>query len=190
MGKLIKSAVIGGVVFALWTMVFGQLHHYEVGVSHFANEREVIEMLEQNTVGSGIYTYPMLTDAESGEISDDFWDKFVSGPLVIVSYSTKIDNIVLFSVLQLFVLFFVAFIAVALLQTALGLTYWGKVLFVMFVAATGSIGMHLENWTEPAYSSAYTLIMIAKVVVGWFLAGMAMVKWGLPKEKKDEGVVT
>ncbi|MBU0691314.1 hypothetical protein KKC97_06960 [bacterium] len=176
MGRLIKSAVIGGVVYYLWVAIFGFMHGNEVGVSRFENPQAVFEVLKENTDGSGMYIYPLPSDELEGETS--FPNMLRQGPLVCIEYLEGIDSLGSVAIMALIISFLVAFIAASLLQAVQGLSFFGKALFVMFVASTGEVSWHLQNWLVPSYSTALTLIYIANVTIGWFLAGMAMAKWG------------
>ena len=184
MGKLIKRAVIGCLVLILWGACFGLVDYYthvdRCVFSQFKNRDAVFEVLKENTTGSGLYIYPLISDEVEG--GDDYLDLQRRGPVLHLEYSETLDNLLSSSFLGALFLFLIMIIPAALLDVVTNLTFWGKALFVMFVGATGEVSLHLQNLVLPAFSTEYILIAIAYSTIGWLLAGMAMVKWGVKTE--------
>jgi hypothetical protein len=62
-----------------------------------------------------------------------------------------------------------------LLQTA-SLSYWCRVGFVVVVALTTGVVAHVPYWTWWKFSTSFTLVEFADLLVGWGLAGLVIAK--------------
>jgi hypothetical protein len=189
MGKLIKGALIGGIVVFVWGMLSHMLlPWHEAGFVRFTDEEVVGNALKSQTSGSGMYLYPMGPEcgpdatAEELKAKEDAMEKWAVGPSAFIVYHEGSWNMTAPLIRSLIINFITAFLIMALLLSAPNLTFWGKVLFVMIAAVAGSMAVFLQYWNWWSFASSYTLVNIADAAIGWFLAGLAMAKWGVPKE--------
>ena len=59
--------------------------------------------------------------------------------------------------------------------------YGARVGFVVIAALAGGIICHLPNWNWWGFSTSYTAVTLADVVVTWLLAGLVIAKVTAPK---------
>jgi len=75
----------------------------------------------------------------------------------------------------------VAFLVTALLLAVPGLSFFGKVWFVVIAGIAGGLGVMLQHWNWWGFTTGYTVVGILDAAIGWFLAGLAMAKWVVAK---------
>ena len=61
-----------------------------------------------------------------------------------------------------------------LLCKTTGLSYFGRVGFVVVFALAAGFVTHVPYWNWFYFNSQFTLVQITDLLVGWFLAGLAM----------------
>ena len=64
-----------------------------------------------------------------------------------------------------------------LLTRTTGLGFIGRVSFVMIFALAASIVTYGPYWNWFAFDTRYTLVCIADLLIGWFLAGLILAKF-------------
>jgi len=54
--------------------------------------------------------------------------------------------------------------------------YWPRVGFLVVVALTAGVICHVPDWNWWGFSTEYTAVAFADLLIGWTLAGLAIVK--------------
>jgi hypothetical protein len=67
------------------------------------------------------------------------------------------------------------FVAWMLLKTK-GLSYAGRVSFVVIFALAASIVTDIPYWNWFGFDLQYTLVTVADLLIGWFFAGLVLAK--------------
>jgi len=179
--KFIRGAVIGGVIVFLWCLLSWMLFPWHTQMfKKFDDEERVADVIRSNTTQSGIYLLPntmAYNDSTSDETVQAGLMMMHSGPTVFASVqvngmSTKSGRP--FVVALLLQVVGAAIVSWMVLQTKL--RFKEKVIFVtLFGASVGILGV-LPAWNWWGFSPCYTLYLCANLVIGWFLAGLAIAK--------------
>ncbi|MBS0619930.1 MAG: hypothetical protein JSS61_00520 [Verrucomicrobia bacterium] len=178
--KLIKAALLGGVVVFIWSVIsWVALPLHRVTVKKFTNEDQVAEAIRNNTPESGIYVLPNTwaynastskKEMESGRrmlekgpvmfasISNEGMGKITPAPFII-SLITQIIGAAIIS---------------WILLHCKPMTYMKQVAFVTLFGLGVALLGHLPNWNWWGFSFAFVFSFFIELVIGWFLAGLAI----------------
>ena len=185
MKQMVLGGVLGGIVVFVWGMVswmFLPFHHQSF--QKFQNETMVQEVLVANAPKAGVYVLPNLPEKEKNFSSSTFsflmkktHEKMEKGPSALVSMRPKGCGPMGISMLrglgiQILGAFFVTWL---LLQTNIK-NYFSKVIFVTIFALAAGIVCHLPQWNWWGFSTPFTLLEIADLLIGWTLAGFVIAK--------------
>lgn len=179
--KFIRGAVIGGVIVFLWCLLSWMLFPWHTQMfKQFADEESVAEVIRNNTSDSGIYLLPNTFAYHAGTSDDTVQAGLMmrhSGPTMFASI--QVNGMSHLSVRPFVIALLLQVVGAAIvtwmvLQTKL--RFKEKVVFVtLYGVAVGLLGI-LPAWNWWAFSPAYTLYLFTNLVVGWFLAGLAIAK--------------
>jgi F0F1-type ATP synthase assembly protein I len=184
-----KSLWLGGVLagvavfawgFVSWTI----LPFHESTLLAFKDEAAVTAVLAANAPAAGVYLLPNAhAGAETAEQRKQRMDaamkQWESGPSAIMAVSlarnpSMASNITLGLVTQIVGGLLIAF----LLSKTGGLGYWGKVGFTVVVGVTVGVLSLVPEWNWWGFSMAYVGATFLDYVVGWFLGGLVLAKFG------------
>lgn len=173
MAKPIIGAVLGGIVVFIWSALSWMvIPWHEATMSHFKNDKAVSEVVSANAEKSGVYFSP----------SDE--NSVAAGPLVyaavrregMTSMAKPMTTGILIDILC------AGIVTWLLLQTT-GKSYFGRVCFVAVVALAIGLFERLGDLNWWGFPPAYTLVLIADLVIGWFLAGLVIARFATPAQK-------
>ena len=173
MTKPIIGAILGGIVVFIWSALSWMvIPWHEATMSKFKNDKAVSEVIGANAEKSGVYFSP----------SDEA--RLGAGPLVyaavkregMTSMAKPMALGVLIDILS------AGLVTWLLLQTD-GKSYFGKVVFVVVVALSIGLFERLGDLNWWGFPPAFTAVLIADLVIGWFLAGLVIAKVAAPGEK-------
>ncbi len=169
MAKLLKAAVLGGlVVFAWGSFSWTVLPWHNKTLHGFQHDADVASVLDFAAPVSGIYVLPSPEQMESA-----------SGRLMaFVSLSkTGLRGMGQAMAMGLVVQILGAFLATWLLSHTSGLSYKQKILFVtVFGFAAGWLG-NMPNFIWWNFPPGFTMVNLADAVIGWALAGAVIGKF-------------
>lgn len=179
--KFIRGAVIGGVIVFLWCLLSWMLFPWHKQMfKQFEDERSVAEVICNNASASGIYLLPNTFAYDTATADDTVQSGLMmmhNGPTMFASVQvngmpqTTARPFVVSLLLQVVG---AAIVTWMVLQTKL--RFKQKVVFVtLYGIAVGLLGV-LPAWNWWAFSPIYTLYLFANLVIGWFLAGLAIAK--------------
>ncbi len=171
--KIIKCALIGGLILFVWG-VFSWivLPWHQMNFKKFKNEAQVQQVIKDNAVGSGVYVFPHCCHRGETECT-----MAKQGPTMFaaVRMEGRPMNLVHFVVSLITQILGAAIIGWMLLQTKLK-DYPKQVLFVTAVGfLVGLLGLS-PWWNWRSFSAGYTIVLWLDLIIGWFLAGLAMAK--------------
>jgi hypothetical protein len=169
MGACIKGGILAGIVLFIWSAItWMELPWHKTTMHSFKDEKAVSESIKVNAPLSGIYFLP----AKGMEVSEQKY----TGPMVFAS--VRLEGLPTSMGLQMvrgLIGEIIAAIFVGwLLMQAVGLNYFQRVCFVVGFAIAASIVANLGNWNWFAFDTNYTLVLVADVLIGWFLAGLVL----------------
>lgn len=184
--RIIRCAIFGGLIVFVWGMLSWMvLPWHQKSLHQFKDEQKVYEVIAENAPVSGIYILPNTYAHADGmsylEINKQMVEqkeRMTKGPIIFASvYLEGIEamNIKCLVVSLLIQIIGAGMITWMLLQTKLT-TYRKRVVFVTSVGLlVGILGL-LPPWNSFGFSTYYTLALMVDLVVGWFLAGLAIGK--------------
>lgn len=194
MVKIIPAAFAGAVVYFIWQMstwMFLPIHGPTIGP--LPDENSVRELFIEQDVETGVYVLPYGTEEAMMDAKSEYMKRHQSGPLVAIYYQKNGATPMSPRVLGIGLLTDIVGCAIVstLLWCALGgccmTKYWGRVGFItgfgFFLALMGHFAYH--NWMH--FPLDYTAMFMVDVIVGWFLAGLAIA--GIIKPGKSQCVV-
>ena len=177
--KVLKGALLGGLVLWLWSVVYWAISGIPVmGMSQFKDEAAVERVLRENAHGQGFYAIPTaylpkgadpatFGAARMEKIAGDF---FFAGTVWVGGvgpFGLQVGRSILGNVGAAGLATFL------LLQTA-GLSFVGRVAFVKalaFFAWVVGVYPMMVWWGQP---SGFVLLQLLDFMVGWGLAGSVL----------------
>lgn len=181
MKRIVLAGLAGAVVYFVWQMLAWMLlpiHGPTVGP--LPNEDPVRDLLVQQNLETGVYIVPYGDEAALMDPESEYMKRHAAGPILAIYYQQQGAPPMPMSVLAIGFLtdFLAASIVATLLCCAVGgcccKTYLQRVGFVsafgVFLALTGHVAYF--NWMH--FPADYTAMFVLDVIVGWFLAGLAI----------------
>lgn len=164
----IKGGIVGGIILFIWGIVSWVALPWHMSTIHaFQDEKVVSETLVTNAPQSGIFFLPsQMTQNADAPV-----------PVIFISIFKEGNMSMMVSYLISFLTQVIAAMLVAwMLTKASRLNYWGKVWFAVMFAVSAGLVTHGMSWNWLSFDTNYTLVLMADLVIGWFLAGLAMAK--------------
>ncbi len=124
------------------------------------------------------HTYePGMTEEQRKAAHEEGMKRGVQGPFMLASISThgwgSMGTAMLVGLLTQIA---GALLATWLLLKTSGLQYWGRVGFLVVFALTVAVLAHVPYWNWWHFSTSYTAVALADLLIGWFLAGLVIAK--------------
>jgi len=186
---MLKSLSLGGllgglVLFAWGSISWMALPWHRVTFESFTDEVAVAQVLSANARGSGVYILPNghrrepgMTEAQQKAVEEDAMKRGEQGPFMLASITLhgwgSMGNAMLVGLLTQIA---GALLATWLLLKTSGLQYWGRVGFLVIFALTVAVLAYVPYWNWWHFSTNYTLVAFADLLIGWFLAGLVIAK--------------
>ena len=184
--RILKCGLIGGLIVFVWGMLSWIVIPWHNSVlQQFKDEKEVYAVIKDNALESGIYIMPNMYCSRSGMSQSDHHKQIADqkqmlqkGPVMFASVSVGKDlgmGIKPLVVALLIQMVGAGIITWMVLQTKLT-TFKKQVGFITIAGVlVGVLGV-LPYWNSWGFPCGYTLLTLADLVVGWFLAGLMMSK--------------
>ena len=171
--KIIKSALAGGVILFVWGFISWMLlPWHQMNIMKFKQEKEVQEVIRDNAVGSGVYVLPHCCNKDKQEL-----EMARKGPTMFCAvrmegYHMGASSIIISLITQIIG---AAIVAWMLLQTKIR-DYQKQVFFITVIGfVVGLLGL-VPGWNWCGFSLGYTIVLWLDLIIGWFLAGLAVAK--------------
>ncbi len=173
MVSYLKAGVLGGIILFIWGFLSWTVFPWQMKTLHgFKDEKAIAQVIQANAPVSGIYFMPLLDKANKEKAQTQ------SGPMVFasvqltgVSYSMTLPMLI-----DLITLVITASLVAWMLSKTTGLSYLGRVGFVMLFALAAAAVTDVPYWNWLHFDSQYILICIANLLIGWFFAGLVLAK--------------
>ncbi len=165
---LIKGGLLGGIVIFIWMAISWMLIPWHMATLHsFTSETTVAQVMKENAPQSGIYMMPLQANANQQS----------SGPMVFAAvHQEGMTSMPEAMLIELVCQIVTAFLVTWMLMKTARLNYWGRVGFVFVFAITTSIASNVPYWTWFHFSTGFTLVSIADILISWLLAGLVIAK--------------
>lgn len=178
-GKVVKGALLGGLVLWFWSTVYWAISGIPVkGMSEFKDQAAVERVLRENAQGPGYYAIPTAYVPEGADpatfgaarmarIADEF---FFAGAVRVGGvgpFGQQIGRSLLGNVAA-------AGLATYLLLQTAGLAFVGRVAYVKLMAFFAwLVGVYpmMVWWGHP---TGFVLLQLLDFMIGWGLAGAAL----------------
>jgi hypothetical protein len=173
MKPILLSTLLGGLIAFTWSAISWMgLPWHEKQMRTFANEEVVREAIVAGASSKGMYFLP----GPEGR-TDQEWQLAASkGPLVVASVrpGSHQSPMWLPMLISLCTQLGAAFLISVLVRIAGIYSYEGRVLFVMTIGLLAGLLGHMPSWTWWEFPTTWVAVEIADLVIGWFLAGLAI----------------
>lgn len=184
--KILKCGVVGGVIVFIWNLISWMiLPWHELSLKQFKDEKKVYEVIRENAPVSGVYILPNMYAYRDGMNKSDKnkmvanqQEMMAKGPVVFASVSRQGlagMNITPFIISLLIQIAGGLIITWMLLQTKFNANKKQIAFFTIAGVLVGILGV-LPAWNWWAVSFSYSMSVILDLVIGWFLAGIAISK--------------
>lgn len=190
MFRIIIGGLIGAVVAFAWSFVSWMvLPWHDVAMNKFTNQEFVSWVIKENAPCDGVYVSPYcdtkgveLSPEEIKQNMDQQMDAMKKGPFIYTQVKLKgVDptspHIYIYSFLTQFI--GAALISWLLLQTSSG--YGKRLLFVTVIGLIVGVLGFVPDWNWWGAGYKFTLVMVADLVVTWFLAGLVLAAYVKPR---------
>lgn len=163
-----------GLLVFLWGAVSWMvLPWHERSLRGFADKPAVIDAIRQQSPASGIYLLPnprAAADPEQGKA------RMRQGPMMFAAVNLEgadPDSMLPYLATLLVYIAAACLISLLLFQSS-GISYAGRVLFVVLAGLVVGLLGHAPNLIWWGFAVDYTLLEIADLIIGWLLAGLAI----------------
>src|SRR5213594_3120152 len=190
--SLSLGGLIGGLVLFAWGVVSWMLLPWHLAtLEKFKDENKVAQTLTANATKSGVYLLPNIHKHEPGmpeakakkaeakgkKAEAEGMKRMIQGPFMFAAVNlqgTSGSGAAL--PIQLVTSIVSAFLATWLLMNTTLPGYWPRVGFLVVLALTAGVICHVPDWNWWGFSAGYTAVAFADLLIGWTLAGLAIVK--------------
>jgi hypothetical protein len=188
--SLALGALLGGLVVFAWSAVSWMLLTWHNPTMHsFTNEAAVAQVLLDNAPRGGMYWLPGLPPGYENLKGDEkkaaeaameqrmktmpfFYG--VVHPRANFDMARQMTASILFDILA-------ALLVTMLVMKTGGMTYGGRVMFIVTVGLAAALIGVVPNWVWWKFGTGWTVVGTADVVIAWFLAGLVIAKVAAPK---------
>ncbi len=168
--KLLKAAIFGGVVAFFWGVFsWHVLPWHQMTMHNFQNEMQVAAAISQNAPTSGVYSLPS-EDTPADEA------RAMPAAMVAVRLQGMGGNMGAPMAAMLITQMVGAFFAAWLLSKTKGLELMQKACFVSGLALFAGIVAKVPASIWMGHHASFTVVCILDLMIGWFLAGLAIAK--------------
>ena len=195
MGKVFFGGIVGSIIVLIWGFIsWAVLPWHDTIFEKFQDEEFVATVIKENVQKDGVYIIPSMNTEQTHLTPEALKESLLQekealkqGPFVYAQ--VKLDGrdpssmgTYGFSFLTQFV---GAMLICWLLLQAKDLHYFGRLYFVTLVGLLIGILAFIPNWNWLGAPLHFTLIMIADMVISWFLAGIVLAAFVKPKREKE-----
>lgn len=188
--SLVLGSLLGGIVAFCWSAIsWTVLTWHNPTMNSFTNEDAVAQVLMENAPTGGMYWLPgippgyeKLTGDAKKAADDAMMQRSKTMPYFYGVFQPRAnDDMVrqmggslLFDILA-------ALLITGLLMRTAGMSYLGRVMFIVTVALAVGLIAVVPNWVWWHYGTGWTIVGMADILIGWFLAGLVIAKVAAPK---------
>lgn len=188
--SLVLGGLLGGIVAFCWSAIsWTVLTWHNPTMNSFTNEAAVAQVLTENAPRGGMYWLPgvpagfdRMTGDEKKAAEKLMEERTRTMPFLYGVVQQRANNdmtrqmggSVLFDILA-------ALLITGLLMRTAGMSYLGRVMFIVTVALAAGIIAEVPHWVWWHFDTSWTVVALADIVIAWFLAGLVIAKVAAPK---------
>jgi hypothetical protein len=174
MKNTILAVVLSALVLFFWGFFsWAVLPWHNMVANKFTSESQVMQVLKENAPQAGIYYLPFAEEDHKPGQPAGFMNVLPNG------FDMNMGKMMGVALVGQAI---AAFLVLLLLSHVSEVNYWKRVGFVTLVGLTIGFVSHFPYWNWFGFSTSYVLVIIADTSIGWFLAGLVMVKLVRGKE--------
>jgi len=179
------GTILGAIVLFIWSALAWMVIPWPgEPFRTFTNEKAVVDCVTANAPQSGNYMVPNEPKRTPGMTDDQYkaavqgaMDQSARGPMILAVVRLGPMGMTKPLVIQFLMDLLLALLACFLLLQTDRLSYIARVLFVAAIGVLIWMGGHVEEWNWFSYSTAYLMMELGAIVIGWILAGLLMAKF-------------
>jgi hypothetical protein len=179
MKRVIIAAICGCAIIFVW----GAFSHLQLltgtGFTPLPNEDNIIKTLESSIPRKGLYFFPGKDFRKSAtkEQESAFEAKFRTGPVGILVYRPVGGEVLAPTKLLTQVASnFITTLILSLIGSLVILPYWKRVFILSLLGALACASVSTIYWNWYEFPTSFFLAQCVDQIVGFFLAGLAIVK--------------
>jgi hypothetical protein len=183
--NLALGTILGAIVLFVWSAIAWMFIPWPgEPMRSFTNEQAVVDAMKANAPQSGNYLLPNepkrtpgMTDEQYNAAMKAAEDRMNNGPMVFAAIRLGPVSMAKAMIVGFVIDLVAVFLGCVLLLQTDRLTYKGRVAFVAGLGLLIFAATHLNDWNWWGFSTAYTLMQLGAVFIGWLLAGLLMAKF-------------
>ena len=175
MKRIIIAAIVGGVVFFIWS---AGMHMSPVGMMGITSLPDAaLECLKTSVPGTGFYFFPGVVKNPTPEQQKEWEQKLASGPYGILVYTAAASAAMspqrlLLELLTNILAAFIAACIVAMIAAPLA----KRAFVVMLLGVFGWLSLTLSFWIWYNFPATWVVGEAITEIVGWLIAGFVIAK--------------
>lgn len=170
--KILSAGILGGVIIFIWSAVSWMMLPYHMSSIHnFTNVNAVVDVVKQNAPKNGVYLMPTMHQNGAAPSQEEMTQPMVFAVVHLEGMRPSMNQAMAISLATQII---AAFLVAYLLMKTSGLGYFGRVGFVVVFALAAGVVTDVPYWNWFGFDCYYTLVQLADLLVGWFLAGLVM----------------
>jgi hypothetical protein len=183
--QLALGTILGAIVLFVWSALAWMIIPWPgEPLRHFTSEDAIVAAIKANVPRSGNYLIPNepqrlpgMTEEQYQKAMKDAEDRMNNGPMVFAAVRLEPVSMAKAMVLGFLTNVIAVFLACVLLLQTDRLSYRGRVLFVAGLGLLVFLAGHLDEWNWWGFSTAYMMMQLGALVIGWILSGLVIAKF-------------
>jgi len=175
MKKIIIGALVGGLIFFIWSAIIHMSPLGMVGITSLPDG--VYDSFKSSGLGSGFYFFPGVVKNPTPEQRKAWQEQLTAGPYGILAYTAQGSAAMAPKQLisELVTDIVAAFIAACIIALIVA-PYIKRVSVVALMGVFGWVSLLLSYWIWYNFPTPYVINEGFTEIIGWLLAGLAMAK--------------
>ncbi len=180
MRKVIIGGIIGAIIAFAWSFVsWVVLPWHNATMNAFTNDQMVSSTILQNAPKDGVYVSPHY--CTEGECTQAEREAMGKAPFIFVQINRKgMDPSMAWPYVFSFLTQFVGAALICALLRVTTLGYGGRLVFVTTIGLIVGVLGYVPDWSWFGSGFEFTLVMVADLIVTWFLAGLVLAAYVKP----------
>lgn len=183
--SLLLGGLLGGLVLFVWNSIsWNVLPWHMMTFEKFKDEATIAQALTVNALRPGVYLLPNAHKHDPGVTEEqkkaeevEGMKRMIQGPLMFASVSLQgFEGIGPALLIQLVTGIVGTLLATWLLLQTRPMGYWDRVGFLVVISLVVAVIAQLPYWNWWNFSTSYTAVTIADLLIGWFLASLVIAK--------------
>jgi len=172
MARVLIGAILGSIILFVWSAISWMALPWHMQTMHsFKNDAAIIEVVKANADKSGVYFLP----TPNAQQQQNSMTTEMKGPFVLAAVQFENMPAMAHSLgIQFIMELITAFFACCLLARTKGLGYFGRLGFIFTFSLAIATMSYVPYWNWFGFSTDYTLVGMADIIISWFLAGIIM----------------